>query len=1520
MSAAHDSVGVAVPRDIVDAIKSLSGSSELDGVAQAFQIFLDRIIANFITEDDCARLTALFEDWKASAEPPTQDSVDIQFSHASIKALAAVLKAATGSDDDQRQLASFVVHLCAGRVPSGSWAVDKAAALPSTAPEFEHYANAHPVDPSSSKVITTKQGANAHTADPSSSQGANDQPPPEPDLAAARAAEQQQHEAPQFPVTEQQREAAVGVAAPEEAAVGATASEEAFVQASVPGLAAAASQVQQLAALAATPLPAAAAVPALSAGPAASGGATFTITPATMQSHSTGVGGGFSDSATMAADMLHSVLVRAAKAKGEDTSTYVQRAIKSPAIMQEALEQATQAAAEEQMAQQMAELERYAATTEQLFPSCSAAAVPAAHAEPADAAVPAPEEEPGENAELPAAEGGGLQLRMHGLAPECRMPVPQGAVGVASGVVVTGGDGQPCVRVPQVAVLQPFLKEIEVSAVRTLVVDVYVGHPTPPLDPPDPAADPAAPQPGTATWRWYGIQLPVLLRAADSHADALNACDPGALPADAALGQLTAEIPCSLHYHAIMPALGQNVALFGVHLDQTPVILMGIAPVAPPAPPPPPPPPPAPALPPPGAARPPATPLARGGAAAGWPGGAAHAARAHEPAYDSEDEGACALERAISKLVRTKRNKYVQKKSASAWRIEPHLPREIAGAASDAIGRTRLSGYGWIKTAITGGIFRELLVCSSGERWWSCIPADMLAQLQADVVLARSMHKDGRLTSDAADVDAVRAAAAFHFPECVEHFAVYFEKIETRWLDTLLQRGWQPGEHAEPHARAVINGVLATHRATPGPPPPPPRAASDMGGPAAAAAAASPEAVPPPPPSAGEVDSADTVPLAAVAAAAAAADDAMSLLTPNADVPPPPGGPRETVGKAAKRRGKSGQTRRGSAKAAVAAAVSGLPPDVPDTSPPGVPSALPTTTTLDAGTTPQPHEGAGRGHDAPPGHAARAANLHPGTAAAAEAAAVAENGMHAEMAVPAAADHGRAAEHGHAGHQEQVHMHAVDACVHAWRHAKQEVLHSVLGLHSVDSGEVERGWKEVLGQGEAGGAHGVGDVAEGAAGDTQQDGAPSRGAAADEGGDAHMSRDAELGHGGGHYGGEHAAASEPSHAQRAAAEALAAHHSHVAMAAAAAAAEHAAAAAARDATAAAVDDARRLLAEAEAAAAAAEASLGRAAQRSGAAAELVAQLASDARTLSASVPRSALRAVLSEAAADSFDALLTAPTHTTAEDAAVASFYQPALYNPILYTAEQLGVTAADHRAYLQLFVPFGLADETAAAAAAGDAAAIDRANAIFAAWLDAQVGQQAAASAAAAAAAPETAAVGDGTVGGEADVTGLNRNIYLDSHGLPFVVNDDGSHSYLDPRRDAAAAAALGYVMAHGDDDDTDDEVDHAELQEIWGEAPAHISGVDVHASGNSPPPGQDAAAAASGHRGAAAAAGRQETRDGRRVSSRSRVVSKRLQESVLGDEADEEVQHGFGGGEGYDEAAGRSVRKRRRAQRLLD
>lgn len=58
----------------------------------------------------------------------------------------------------------------------------------------------------------------------------------------------------------------------------------------------------------------------------------FSIPPSAIQP--TSAVGAFGDSATMAADMLHSILVQAAKASGEDSSSYVAKAIQNPEIMQ----------------------------------------------------------------------------------------------------------------------------------------------------------------------------------------------------------------------------------------------------------------------------------------------------------------------------------------------------------------------------------------------------------------------------------------------------------------------------------------------------------------------------------------------------------------------------------------------------------------------------------------------------------------------------------------------------------------------------------------------------------------------------------------------------------------------------------------------------------------------------------------------------------------------------------------------------------------------------------------------------------------------------------------------------------------------------------------------------------------------------------------------------------------------------------------------------------------------------------
>lgn len=219
-----------------------------------------------------------------------------------------MLKAPAGADDDhQRQIATFVVNLCGGRVPNGSWVVDKVASPGSAAPA------------SSDGIAEPASGGSNRSTDPLTH--GNEQPAGDPadhEAAKSQAAPQQQPAAepsfapePPSPGTEAH---APPVATP-------TVSTATFHHLTVP-----------------PPVPApaatASAMPAHSGTPAASVGMPFQLTAATMQHQQAGGAGSFSDSATMAADMLHSILVQAAKAKGEDTSTYVQKAIQSPAIMQ----------------------------------------------------------------------------------------------------------------------------------------------------------------------------------------------------------------------------------------------------------------------------------------------------------------------------------------------------------------------------------------------------------------------------------------------------------------------------------------------------------------------------------------------------------------------------------------------------------------------------------------------------------------------------------------------------------------------------------------------------------------------------------------------------------------------------------------------------------------------------------------------------------------------------------------------------------------------------------------------------------------------------------------------------------------------------------------------------------------------------------------------------------------------------------------------------------------------------------
>lgn len=242
----------------------------------------------------------LVADWKFSAVIPSEHCVDITFSHARLQTLSSVLAAAVvDTDDAQKHVASFVVNLCAGRVPNAAWVVDKVATPASDGP-------AGSVD-----VAPAGSGAHAHhvkldtpqQADNSSGQNG----------ASLKAAMQQQfdpdlHEPPPPGLLDQSPTA--------------TAAASTMTLQHVTGHPTMAST-----AVGATPLP------AHSAGPAAGAAMPFPIPAASMQQPGPGAAN-FTDSATVAADMLHGILVQAAKAKGEDTSAYVQKAIKNPTIMQ----------------------------------------------------------------------------------------------------------------------------------------------------------------------------------------------------------------------------------------------------------------------------------------------------------------------------------------------------------------------------------------------------------------------------------------------------------------------------------------------------------------------------------------------------------------------------------------------------------------------------------------------------------------------------------------------------------------------------------------------------------------------------------------------------------------------------------------------------------------------------------------------------------------------------------------------------------------------------------------------------------------------------------------------------------------------------------------------------------------------------------------------------------------------------------------------------------------------------------
>lgn len=493
---------------------------------------------------------------------------------------------------------------------------------------------------------------------------------------------------------------------------------------------------------------------------------------------------------------------------------------------------------------------------------------------------------------------------------------------------------------------------------------------------------------------------------------------------------------------------------------------------------------------------------------------------------------------------------------------------------------------------------------------------------------------------------------------------------------------------------------------------------------------------------------------------------------------------------------------------------------------------------------------------------------------------------------------------------------------------------------------------------------------------------------------------------------------EPTPLQSAAAEALAAHHARLAAAAAAAATEHHAAVAAHDAAAAATAAARQALEEAERAQHATASALDAATARARVAADLGLELSKDAQALASAVPPESVRAKLPLTIAPSFDTLLATPPNPPAANPLhhdVMSFYHPALYNPLLCTAEQLGLSEEQRNTYLALFEPFGLDKATAAAGLDGDPEAVARTNVVFTAWLEAQVRAHSSSApssnppsnppapqsnppppkphppaAVASTSAPHTVhehheyrANGStppvsaphhshmnghnnpmhddhehdghvdlqndphacGNIGGSADLSGMNRSIYLDKHGLPFVINEDGTHTYLDPQKDEAAAAALGYVLEHGEED-FDDEDEDGLLTDDEDVRERHYAALAMHGAASAAAAAAAAANGTMGYYGASpngcpgtgggvrrapprgAAKGMHSTCGGhehstpprrgtaggstpqRRTSQRSRELSSRLKDAVLDSgRSEEEPQKLLS-----DVEVTRSGRKRRR------
>lgn len=295
--------------------------------------------------------------------------------------------------------------------------------------------------------------------------------------------------------------------------------------------------------------------------------------------------------------------------------------------------------------------------------------------------------------------------------------------------------------------------------------------------------------------------------------------------------------------------------------------------------------------------------------------------------------------------------------------------------------------------------------------------------------MARALHGDGRLSTTDEDVAAAHALGSFHFPECLMHYAMYLSRIEGRWLDTLLQRGWRPSEHAGPHAHAAVNAVLSADLATPGPPPPPPP-------PRLPRALAVPTAVPalaavPPPPSAAEADA--EMRGQGVLAIPAPSEHVAAVLAPLPGRSTPTRIKLKTVIR-------SGNTHVSRVSGALAA-----PPLAA-----GTPRAPPSTPTA--------------------GVAAPQDVIGP------EAASQDPNGridpMHAEEPQAGYAPQGSATESDTnaacaqpADEEETAHMHAVDACERAWRRAKLNILQGALDVRSEDDRVLESRWREMLGEG-----------------------------------------------------------------------------------------------------------------------------------------------------------------------------------------------------------------------------------------------------------------------------------------------------------------------------------------------------------------------------------------------------------------------------------------------------------------------